>query len=382
MSARSRVRRVAIGVLAGAVTIGVAGGCTSGPAAPAAADQKPVAAATPADGRAPAKHHFVTHNAGRMYPRDLVSTELKLTSAMTDGRLNFIDEIWKPGFKVVPHFHTEHSEAFYVLSGQVEWTVNGETHVLGAGDLVHIPADAVHSVSVVGSEDVRTLMIYEPGGYEEHLDEEQQYTPEQRKQREIIDRLRANFDFNPASPEVVAAVRPASQRGAAAPPERHAGSSVRLIALAPEPAMPHFSLRAKGETYQPENEVSEVKLSAVQTDGRYSFLDEIWKPGMAVPPHFHAEHTEVFYIVSGQVEWTVGGETQVLGPGDLVYIPADTVHSVTVVGDKDVQSLMLYNPGGYEYYWRREQQYTPDERKEPEIQRMLRAKSDFHPVVP
>jgi quercetin dioxygenase-like cupin family protein len=347
---------------------------------PAATDTAAAAAAplTAVPTHAPdrAKHHFVKNATGKNYPRDLVITESKLTGLMTDGRLTFLDEVWKPGFAVVPHFHIEHAETFYVLSGQVEWTVNGETQQLGRGDLVYIPPDTVHAVKVLGTEDVRTLMIYEPGDYEEHLDEEQQYTPEQRKTPEIRQLLRSHFDFNPTTmPNHVARPMPPSAPAVSGQPP-----VVRPLQTTPQPSRHRFVLRSKGETFTPANEISEVKLTGADTDGRYSFLDEIWKPGMAVPPHYHAAHTEVFYVVAGQVEWTVGGETQLLGAGDLVYIPSDTVHSVKVVGTEDVQSLMLYTPGGYEYHSRREAQYTPEQRKQPDIQRRLRALNDFNPV--
>jgi quercetin dioxygenase-like cupin family protein len=348
----------------------------SGSAAPPAAA---AAAAPSAEGPAPARHHFVPHGAGKMYPRDLVSTELKLSGEITDGRYNFIDEIWKPGFVVRPHFHVEHSELFYLLVGQVEWTVGGETHTLGAGDAVFIPPDTVHAVKVVGDTDVRTLMIYEPGDYEEHLDEEQQYTPAQRKEPDVLNRIRANFDFNLASPEVLAAVRPAAPLS---PGTRHPSPSVRLVATAPQTARPRFAFKGKGEIFAPDRESSEVKLSAADTDGRFSFLDELWRPGMAVPPHFHKRHAETFFVISGQVEWTVGGETRTLGAGDLVYIPPDTVHTVKVVGDRDVQSLMLYEPGGYEYHSRREAAYTPAEQQQPEVRQTLRRLNDFNPVTP
>ena len=40
----------------------------------------------------------------------------------------------------------------------------------------------------------------------------------------------------------------------------------------------------------------------------------------------HATHCETFYFVSGEVEWTVGGESHRLKAGDAVYIPPNTVH--------------------------------------------------------
>jgi hypothetical protein len=55
---------------------------------------------------------------------------------------------------------------------------------------------------------------------------------------------------------------------------------------------------------------------------------------------------------------------------------------VKVVGDRDVQSLMLYEPGGYEYHSRREAAYTPAEQQQPEVRQTLRRLNDFNPVTP
>ena len=53
-------------------------------------------------------------------------------------------------------------------------------------------------------------------------------------------------------------------------------------------------------------------------------------------------------MLTGRLQWTVAGETDVIGPGDLVYIPPDTSHWAEVVGDEPVHAIMLYEPGGYE----------------------------------
>jgi len=152
----------------------------------------------------------------------------------------------------------------------------------------------------------------------------------------------------------------------------------------PRPVKHHFSLGGKSKTYHQRADpvVSEVDLSAEDTEGRYTFLDEIWNPGFKVSPHFHKTHAETFYIVSGQVEWTVGGETHVMGAGDLVFIPPNTVHSVHVVGDKPAHSLMIYDPGGYEEILERQDKYTPAQLETPELKAQLRALGDFNPATP
>ena len=107
--------------------------------------------------------------------------EVVTSAADSEGRISVIESDWLPDFKVEPHYHKRHAETFYIVSGNVEWTIGGETHVMGSGDAVHIPPNTVHSVKVVGGKKMHSLMITEPGGYEENAWNAATYTPEQRK---------------------------------------------------------------------------------------------------------------------------------------------------------------------------------------------------------
>jgi mannose-6-phosphate isomerase-like protein (cupin superfamily) len=53
--------------------------------------------------------------------------------------------------------------------------------------------------------------------------------------------------------------------------------------------------------------------------------------GGAVFPHTHPTH-EWYFVMSGRGVMTVGDEDRHVGPGDLVYIPPDKVHSLRPVG--------------------------------------------------
>jgi quercetin dioxygenase-like cupin family protein len=137
-----------------------------------------------------ATEHFVPHGTGAKFSEKVEEAEVKLTSSQTDGRFTLQDEVWHPGFDVKPHFHKEHAETFYVMSGQIEWTVNGKTQLMTAGDVVFIPPKAIHSVHVVGTTDAHILFISQPGGFE-HLEEKRkQYTDEQREDPKIKAQLR------------------------------------------------------------------------------------------------------------------------------------------------------------------------------------------------
>jgi len=121
---------------------------------------------------------------------------------------------------------------------------------------------------------------------------------------------------------------------------------------------------------------SRVMLTADQTDGRYSIVDEEFKPAMqSYPGHLHTYHSETFLILRGRMEWSVGGETEVVGPGDLVYIPPDTPHATKVLGEETVHAIMIYEPGGYELNLRRRAGATPGQRQ------LLMELADFVPVT-
>lgn len=147
---------------------------------------------------------------------------------------------------------------------------------------------------------------------------------------------------------------------------------------APAATRQHFSLAKAGETFTRKGEIREIKLTAIDSGGRFSIVDGYLSVGMKVPAHFHAWHSETFYVLEGQEEWTVNGETHLLTPGSLVYIPPGAVHSARVIGDKDSHHLLISEPGGHEYSIRRQQQQTPAEMADPELQQKLMELNDFH----
>ncbi len=67
-----------------------------------------------------------------------------------------------------------------------------------------------------------------------------------------------------------------------------------------------------------------------------------FEPGGVVPEHAHP-HEQMGYLVSGRLEFTVGGETQVLEAGDLWRIPSDVPHKVVAI-DGPAVALDVFHP--------------------------------------
>ncbi|MCS6916706.1 MAG: cupin domain-containing protein [Chitinophagales bacterium] len=63
-----------------------------------------------------------------------------------------------------------------------------------------------------------------------------------------------------------------------------------------------------------------------------------------VRPHFHSFHSEHVYVVEGTAQMLFNHETLFLRAGDLVFIPAGTVHAVRPTGKDPLRVLSIHSP--------------------------------------
>jgi len=81
------------------------------------------------------------------------------------------------------------------------------------------------------------------------------------------------------------------------------------------------------------------ELKARLLDEGYSVFQCTDAPGTKYGPHAHAED-QSHWILSGELELRVGHETYVLRAGDRDFLPANTIHSAAVPGDKSLIYLI------------------------------------------
>ena len=74
-------------------------------------------------------------------------------------RLLFIE--YQPGVSIAPHDHT-FEEAYFILSGEVEATLDGKTYRARAGDVLWTGVGCVHTFVNTGTEPVRWLETFSP----------------------------------------------------------------------------------------------------------------------------------------------------------------------------------------------------------------------------
>jgi 16S rRNA (guanine966-N2)-methyltransferase len=71
-------------------------------------------------------------------------------------------------------------------------------------------------------------------------------------------------------------------------------------------------------------------------------------PGCATTPHHHAVTEEIYYILSGSADMTLGHETRPVGPGDAIAIPPGVRHTIRNTGAGELVFLCTCAPG-YEH---------------------------------
>ena len=80
------------------------------------------------------------------------------------------------------------------------------------------------------------------------------------------------------------------------------------------------------------------------TDGRVSIFDSYLKQGNGAPWHFHEEDDEIFYVITGEVEFGIDKEVVVAKPGDLVIAGPNVHRRFQALSDSHL--LVINAPGG------------------------------------
>ena len=87
--------------------------------------------------------------------------------------------------------------------------------------------------------------------------------------------------------------------------------------------------------------------TAEDTQGRFALIEAVAKRGNVPPPHIHRREDETFYVLEGEMTFSVGGQTIKATPGTMVYLPRDVEHSF-VIDSEYGRVLILITPGGFE----------------------------------
>ena len=99
--------------------------------------------------------------------------------------------------------------------------------------------------------------------------------------------------------------------------------------------------------YAPPDHQGTVNVRLVDKDfcGRFEMNHGTVEPGGESEPHLHETEHQVFFVLEGECEVTLGDDDPVrCGPGTIVRIPPTLMHRVVAVGERAMKGIIIYSP--------------------------------------
>ena len=217
-------------------------------------------------------------------------------------QMDFLEYEGSPNYEGAgPHFHQLHVDSFYVLEGELQFWVGTETHRAGPGTIVSVPPSTVHAFTNPGPGSVRFLNVHSPAcGFTEYI--------RARNSGEDVDL--EHFDMW----------------------ETEQGGESGAVLLGPGEGEPLTGPRR--ELY--------VRYEGDELEA----LEFHCEPGFGpVDPHVHDDHIDSFYVLEGEIEFTLGDEIVRAGAGTFVAAPPGARHGFSIPGPDRTRFLNIHAPG-------------------------------------
>jgi quercetin dioxygenase-like cupin family protein len=93
------------------------------------------------------------------------------------------------------------------------------------------------------------------------------------------------------------------------------------------------------------------KVLPEETSGAYAVLEQTIPAGHGPPLHVHRHETEIFYILDGEFEVTIGEQKIRAAAGALVAGPRNIPHTFRNVGTQEAHLLLTVIPGRFANYF-------------------------------
>ena len=89
-----------------------------------------------------------------------------------------------------------------------------------------------------------------------------------------------------------------------------------------------------------------LKLPVINMNGSFTLIKEEKHQGNGIPFDVHQNEDEVFKVMEGEMELTVGDKTSVLKAGDVAFGPKGVLHACKIIGDKKAKVILRELPAG------------------------------------
>lgn len=135
---------------------------------------------------------------------------------------------------------------------------------------------------------------------------------------------------------------------------------------------PKYLQPGEGEILELMGEPRTFKATPAENGGSYLQFETSTAPGTGVPPHFHYEEDEAFYVLTGNYEFIVGGNHFIATTGAFAFVPRGTVHAFTNTGRELGRMLITVTTGTqHEGFMREAGELAERLGKQPELSQLI-----------
>ncbi|MCB9270527.1 MAG: cupin domain-containing protein [Lewinellaceae bacterium] len=130
-----------------------------------------------------------------------------------------------------------------------------------------------------------------------------------------------------------------------------------------------------------------ILISSGETKGAFSVIHGFEIQGLEPPFHIHTKEEESFYVMDGEMEFTVGNELYHVSKGGWIMLPRNIRHTFKVLTEK-AEVLIQLSPGGFEEYFiamsepARTLEIPPRPQGPPNIQKLVETASRYGIIFP
>ena len=76
-------------------------------------------------------------------------------------------------------------------------------------------------------------------------------------------------------------------------------------------------------------------------------------PGWDGPPLHHHDFDEAFYVLEGELTFQLGEQLRAAGPGELIFAPRGTIHTLANLAERQARYILVCTPGQFTRYFER-----------------------------
>lgn len=109
-----------------------------------------------------------------------------------------------------------------------------------------------------------------------------------------------------------------------------------------------INISPQGRTVAVVGDVYRFLATGAETNGKYALWEAIVPPGGGPPPHVHSREEEGFYVLDGEITFTVNEERLVAKAGTFANMPGGTPHSFKNESSQPAKMLISVAPAGLE----------------------------------